>query len=407
MREFSYKARGKDGAAAQGIIEAESEQAASTLLISKGIVPIDIKEASKSSLGGISFGNKVSRKDKVFFIRQLATMTHAGLPISQALSTLLEQTSRKNVKKMIEQMTRDIEAGGSMSSAFGAFPDTFNKTDISIIAAGEASGKIDEVLVHMADQTEKTYKTLKKIKTVFIYPAFLSVVVIGVVAGLIIFILPQMESLYKSFNSTLPLPTRFLIATSHFLARYFLLVLLVAVAAFISARIYTRTNETGKYIWHRIKINVPLVGKFVALSYLSIFTRTLASLIASGVPILDALQIVSEAMPNVIYSDSITRVKDKVKQGKALSASLKEEELFPIMVSQMIAVGESTGELDTMLQNMADYYDDELDNMTKSLQSLLEPIMIVIMGGIVGTIIICILLPVYSIQNFQNFTPKK
>lgn len=400
MKEFNYKARGKDGAPTQGLIEAESEQAASSLLISKGIFPIDIKEASKNSLAGISFGSKISRKDKVFFIRQLATMTGAGLPISQALSTLQEQTSRKNVKNMIEQMTRDIEAGGSMSQAFSAFPETFNKTDISIISAGEASGKVEEVLLHMADQTEKNYKTIKKIRTVFIYPAFLTVVVVGVVAGLITFVLPQMEDLYKGFDSALPLPTKILIGTSHFLSRYFLLVVLVAVALFIVIRMYTRTNETGKYIWHRIKISIPLVGKFVALSYLSIFTRTLASLIASGVPILDALQIVSEAMPNVIYSDAIVRVKNDVKQGKNLSASLKKEEIFPIMVSQMIAVGESTGELDKMLQNMAEYYDDELDNMTKSLQSLLEPIMIVIMGAIVGTIIICILLPVYSLQNF-------
>ena len=191
-----------------------------------------------------------------------------------------------------------------------------------------------------------------------------------------------------------------LIGISHFLRNYFLIVILVAVALFVAARIYVRTNETGQYIWHRFKISIPIIGKFVKLSYLSIFTRTLASLIASGVPILDSLQIVSEAMPNVIYADAIVRVKNDVKQGKALSVTLKKEDIFPIMVSQMIAVGESTGELDKMLQNMAEYYDDELDNMTKSLQSLLEPIMIVIMGAIVGTIIISILLPVYSIGVF-------
>lgn len=400
MKEFTYKARNKDGAPVQGLIEAESEQAASSLLISKHIFPIDIKEASKSSLSGLSFGKKISRKDKVFFVRQLATMTHAGLPISQALSTLLEQTSKKNIKDMIQQMLRDIEAGGTLSAAFGAFPDTFTKTDINMIASGEASGKIDEVLVHMAEQAEKTYKTLKKIKTVFIYPAFLTVVVIGIVAGLIVFVLPQMEDLYKGFDAELPLMTRMIIGISHFLSRYFLLVILVAVAIFVSLRIYVRNNATGKYIWHRTKMSMPLVGKFIQLSYLSIFTRTLSSLIASGVPILDALKIVSEAMPNVIYSESIMQVRSKVKQGKTLSASIKEDEVFPILVSQMIGVGENTGELDSMLQNMADYYDEELDAMTKSLQSLLEPIMIVIMGGIVGIIIIAILLPVYSIQNF-------
>ncbi len=400
MKEFTYKARNKDGSETRGIIEAENEHAASSLLISKNIFPIDIKEGSKLSLSGMSFGRKISKKDKVFFIRQLATMTKAGLPIAQALSTLLEQTKKENVKKMIEQMTRDIEAGGSLSAAFSAFPETFNKTDINMIASGEASGKIDEVLIHMAEQTEKNYKTLKKIKTVFIYPAFLTVVVVGVVTGLLTFVLPQMEDLYSGFNAKLPLPTRILIATSHFLARYFILVLLVAVAVFVGLRIYTRTNETGKYIWHRFKLSVPIAGKFVKISYLSIFTRTLSSLVSSGVPILDSLKIVSEAMPNVIYRDSIMQVRGKVKQGKALSASIKEDNTFPILVSQMIGVGESTGELDDMLKNMADYYDEELDALTKSLQSLMEPIMIVIMGGIVGTIIISILLPVYSLQNF-------
>ncbi len=400
MKEFSYKARNKDGTATQGIVEAETEQAASNLLISKNIFPVAIKESSSSAFGSFSFLKKISRKDKVFFVRQLATMTGAGLPIAQALATLLEQTSKQNVKKMIEQMMRDIEAGGTLSAAFGAFPETFNKTDVNMIASGEASGKIDEVLLHMADQTEKSYRTIKRIRTVFIYPAFLSVVVIGIVAGLLTFVLPQMEDLYKGFGAKLPLPTRILIGFSHFITKYFILVILVLIAVFILLRIYTRTNETGKYIWHRLKLNIPLIGSFIKLSYLSIFTRTLASLVSSGVPILDSLQIVAEAMPNIIYRDSLETVKDKVKQGKALSTALKDDELFPILVSQMIAVGEQTGELDNMLANMAEYYDDELDTMTKNMQSLLEPIMIVVMGGIVGTIIICILLPVYSIQNF-------
>ncbi len=399
MKEFTYKARNKDGTATQGIVEAETEVAASNLLISKNIFPVDIKEGTKTSFE-IPFLKKVSRKDKVFFLRQLATMTGAGLPIAQALSTLLAQTSKKNVKKMIEQMSRDIEAGGTLSAAFAAFPDVFNKTDTNMIASGEASGKVDEVLLHMANQTEKSYQTLKKIRTVFIYPAFLAVVVSGVVGILITFVLPQMKNLYSGFGANLPLPTRILIGTSDFLAKYFILVVILVIAIYISLRIYIKTNETGKYFWHRLKTSIPIISSFIRLSYLSIITRTLASLVASGVPILDSLDIVSEAMQNVIYRDSLKTVRDKVKQGKSLSAAFKEDEVFPILVSQMMGVGEQTGELDNMLSNMAEYYDNELDSMTKNLQSLLEPVMIVIMGGIVGTIIICILLPVYSLQNF-------
>ena len=400
MREFTYKARNHQGEMITGTVEAETESSASTLLISKKIFPVAIKESSPSSLGSFSFLKKISRRDKVFFVRQLATMTGAGLPIAQALATLLEQTSRQNVKKMIEQMTRDIEAGGNLSTAFGGFPETFNKTDVNMIASGEASGKIDEVLLHMADQNEKNYQTIKKIRTVFIYPAILATVVVVIVTGLLIFVLPQMEGLYKGFGVQLPLPTRILIGFSHFMGRYFLLVILALVAIFVATRIYIRTNETGKYIWHRFKLSIPIVNKFVSLSYLSIITRTLASLVSSGVPILDSLQIVSEAMSNVIYRDSMAAVRDKVKQGNSLSSALKEDKVFPILISQMIAVGEQTGELDSMLSNMAEYYDNELDSMTKNLQSLLEPVIIVVMGGIVGTIIICILLPVYSLQNF-------
>lgn len=396
MKEYRYKARAKDGVPTQGLIEAESEQAASGLLISKGIFPIDIREATKGGFGSISFGKKISRKDKVFFIRQLATMTHAGLPISQALSTLLEQTSKQNVRKMIEQMTRDIEAGSSLAQAFSNFPDTFNRTDISIISAGEASGKIDEVLIHMAEQAENNYKIIKKIRTAFIYPAFLVLVVIAVVILMMVFVLPQMKGLYESFNATLPLPTRVLMAVSEIINKFYLFVILGFVSVILLLRVYLKT-ETGKYLWHGLKMKIPLVGDFIKLSYLAIMTRTLSSLISSGVPILDALQIVSEAMSNVHYSNSMSKVKGKVKQGKSLSVAIKEDNIFPIMVSQMVAVGESTGELDSMLQNLAEYYDDELDNMTKSFQSLVEPIMIVVMGAIVGGIIVAIIMPIYSI----------
>jgi len=401
MKQFSFKARTQEGTTTKGLIEAENEQSASALLINKGIVPVDITEGSKS-LGNFDFFNKVTKKNKIFFVRQLATMTDAGLPIAQALTTLKEQTSKAPVKKMIDQMTHDIESGVSMSSAFSGFPDVFSKTDISMIASGEASGKMDEVLINLADQGEKNYKTMQKIKMTFIYPGFLAFVVVLVVWGLITFILPQMEDLYKGFGTVLPLPTRMLVATSHFLARYFLIVAIGVVALYIGIRIYIRTNKSGEYIWHHLKLKIPLFGRLLRLSYMSLFTRTLSSLVSSGVPILDSLEIVADAISNVIYSDSIMKVREKVKQGKNLSESLKADETFPVLVSQMVAVGESTGELDHMLKNMADYYDNELDAMTKSLQALLEPVLIVVMGGIVAIIIVCILLPIYSLQNFAG-----
>lgn len=397
MKEYTYKSRNINGEMVEGTIEAENKQSAANLLLSKKLTAVDIKEGSQKDLN-IPFLNKVRTKDKVFFVRQLATMTKAGLPISQALNTLNNQSTSAPVRKMIEQMTRDIEAGDSLSTAFSK-AKVFNHTDVSMITAGEASGKLDEVLEKMAQQSEKRYKTMKKIRGAFIYPSFLVVVVIAVLVLMLIYVLPQMEGLYQSFGAAkLPLPTRVLIGASNFLKHYYWLVLGVMVIVFFAFRMYVRT-DSGRYLWHAVKLKIPLMGKFLQMSYVAIFTQTMSSLIASGVPILDALRIVSETMPNVIYRDAVIEVQDKVKQGKNLSSSLKENPLFPVMLAQMMGVGESTGEVDTMLQNLADYYSDEIDNWVKSFQSLMEPIIIVFMGVSVGGIMISVILPIYTLSS--------
>ncbi len=401
MREFTYKARNNQGELVTGTVEAETESSASTLLTAKKLYPVRIKE-EKHEKFAIPFLNKVKVKDKVFFIRQLATMANAGLPISQSLSTLLEQTHSDQIKKMVEQMIRDVEAGDSLATTFSRFPDVFTKTDLSMIAAGEASGKIDEVLEYMASQAEKSYKTAKKIKTVFIYPSFLLCVVIGVVALMMIFVLPQMQTLYSSFgNAQLPLPTQILMGFSNIMAHYYYLVILMVVAIFFALRMYVKT-DSGRYIWHSLKLRIPLLGNFLQMSYMAMFSRTMSSLISSGVPILEALKIVGDTMPNIHYENAIRETRGKVKQGGSLSQAIKENPIFPVMVSQMIGVGENTGEIDSMLSNLADYYNDEIDNWVKSFQSLLEPIMIVVMGLIVGSIILSIIMPIYNVGIFMQ-----
>lgn len=399
MKEYSYKARNVQGDLIQGKVEAESKQVASNLLTAKKLFPVDIKEESHTSFG-IPFLKTIRTKDKVFFTRQLATMINAGLPLTQSLQTLYSQTQSKSIRKMIEQMLRDIESGNALSVALTSFPDVFNRTDVSMIASGEASGKLDEVLEYMAVQSEKGYKVARKIRTAFIYPAFILVVVIAVALLMLVFVLPQMQELYKSFgNAQLPLPTRILISVSEILRKYYLLVILIIIAIGASLRIYVRT-DTGKYLWHSLKLRLPLIGNFLQMSYMAIFSRTMSSLVSSGVPILDSLKITSETMPNIIYEKAIMEVRSKVKQGKNLSGSIKETDLFPIMISQMVGVGENTGEIDNMLKNLAEYYSDEIDNWVKSFQSLLEPIMIVVMGGIVGGVIISIIMPIYNVGVF-------
>lgn len=383
----------------RGKVEADSQQVASNLLIAKKLFPVDIKEDKARSLG-IPFIKSITKKDKVFFIRQLATMIKAGLPVAQSLQTISEQSSSKNINKMIEQMMRDVEAGNPLSSAFSNFPDVFTQTDISMIASAEVSGKLDEVLSYMAVQTEKGYKTARKIKTAFIYPVIILIVVVLVATGMVIFVLPQMETLYKSFgDAKLPLPTRILITTSEIMRKFYLLVILILVTMFIGFRAYIGT-PSGKYLWHSFKIKVPLVGQFLKMFYMATFSRTMSSLISSGVPILDALKITSETMPNIIYERAVMEVRGKVKQGKNLSTSIKENENFPVMLSQMIGVGESTGEIDNMLRNISEYYSDEIDNWVKSFQSILEPVMIVIMAVIVGGVLVAIIMPIYNVGVF-------
>jgi len=399
MNAYKYKARNSVGEMTEGTLEAESEQSAASLLTAKQLFPVHIKVENTESIGGM-FNNKVKTKDKVMFIRQFSTMIKAGLPITQALASLREQSSSQGVKNMIEQVTRDVEAGSTLSNSFAKFEKVFSNTDVHIVAAGEASGKLDEVLVNMADESEKNYKIVKKIKTVFIYPAFLASVVVGIVSIMMVFVLPQMKTLYESFdNATLPLPTLILIGISNFLTRFWWLVIILFVAGFVSLKMYIKKNKNGMYMWHRVLISMPLVGPFLKLSYMAIFTRTMSSLVSSGVPILDALEIISETMPNVIYRDAIMVARDKVKQGSPLSEPLSDDNLFPPMIGQMVGVGEQTGEIDVMFKNLADYFSDELENWVKSFQSILEPFIIVIMGVIIGGVIISIILPIYNIAN--------
>jgi len=401
MKTYTYKARDIKGELVHGKVEAETTEIASNLLTDKKLFPVAIMEPGTRTFD-IPFLKTIRTKDKVMFVRQLATMINAGLPLAQSLQTLFVQVQSKSVRKMIEQILKDIEAGNTLSSALANFSDVFSKTDISMIASGEASGKLDEVLANMAEQIEKNFKITKKIKSAFIYPGFILAVVIAVAAIMVIFVLPQMQVLYSSFgDAKLPLPTQILIGVSNVIRKYWYLVIMILIATAMSLNIYARSSS-GRYLWHSLKVRIPLVGNFLKLTYMSLFTRTMSSLVSSGVPILDALKITADTMPNIIYEKSILNIRQKVKQGESLSASIRHDELFPAMVPQMVAVGENTGEIDAMLQNLADYYSDEIDNWVKSFQSLLEPIMILVMGLIVGGVIIAIIMPIYNVGIFMK-----
>lgn len=393
MQSYNYIAKDKNGEIQKGDIEAENEMAAAKVLASRELITISV---FKEEGNGFDFLNRISLKDKVIIARQLSTMINAGLPIAQSLKTLEEQVKKANVKKMLEQVTSDIEGGSQLSVAFSRFPKVFTMIDITLIASGETGGTLDKALKRLADQLEQEQSLIRKVRGAMIYPIFLVVTVIVVVAAMMIYVMPQMESLYGSFNAQLPLLTRILISTSHFVSKFapFLLILTIGGAIFIRFAI---NRPKGRRIWDSTKLKIWGLNQLLIKVYMTRFARTLAGLVSSGVPLLDGLTITSRAIGNVIYQELIMGAAEKVKSGIPLSEPLKESLLFPPVVPQMIAVGEKTGELDSMLENLADYFEEEVEVMVKNLSNLIEPIMIVVLGGLIGVILLAIMMPIYSL----------
>lgn len=299
---------------------------------------------------------------------------------------------------MLEQIVSDIEGGATVSAAFAKFPQIFSPLDITLISSGETSGSLDKALLRLADTLEKEQSLIRKVRGALIYPAFLIVAVTALVIVMVIYVMPQMDALYKSFNANLPLMTRILIAVSNFLGKFGLVIfaLLAGIVAYIRFAI---TRPWGRRAWDTLKFEIPAFGKLMQKLYMARFASTLSGLVGAGVPLLDGLKIVSTAIGNVIYEEEIVAAAEKVKSGIALSETIKGNRLFPPVVSEMISVGEKTGELDAMLQNLANYFEEEVAEAVKNISNLLEPIMIVVMGGIIGVVLVSILLPMYSLGS--------
>lgn len=393
MITFNYIAKNKDGELLKGQIEAETESSAAKMLTSRQLFPISISLRDKNSL---DIFNRVSIKDKATFIRQFATTLAAGLPITQALQTINEQMNNKNLSTVIAQIISDVEGGMALSSSFSRFPQLFNRIDVALIAAGETSGTLDKVLLRLADTIEKDYKILKKVRSALTYPAFILLVVLGVLILMTVYVMPQMESLYKDFDAELPAITQGMLSFSHFLSNFGVLFFAAIVGLGFFVR-YLISTKNGRLYWDTVRLQIPIIAPFLRSVYSSRFSRTMAGLVGSGVSLLDALNITAGAMGNVVISDVVYESAQKVKGGTPLSKPIKDSGEFPPIVSQMIRVGEQTGEMDKMLTNLADYFDDEVDNFIKSITSIIEPMIIVVMGGLVALMLIAVMMPIYSI----------
>lgn len=401
MLTFKYTARdGKTGEKIKSEVQAESKQAAAKLIKQEGLSPLDInlKDDSSGSIIG-KFTNKVKAKDRILFARQLSTLINAGLPLVQSLRSVLDQTQSKPLKVIISQVISDVEAGSTLSDSLGKYPNVFNQVFVNLIAAGETSGTLDGALDRIAFQQEKDAEIISKVRGAMAYPAIVLLVMFGVMGFMIVSVLPQVENIYKDMpGADLPITTKILLAVSGFVTTYWWLVLIILVVLIFITSKWARTGP-GKQIIDRAKMKAWPIGDLFMKMYMARFARTGATLVASGVPLLQVLDIVSKSISNVHVEDSIKKAMDKVRGGKALSDSLENDPNFLILVPKMLRIGEQSGSMEDMLNKVAEYYEKEVDNQIKTISTIIEPVMMVLLGIVAFILVGAILLPIYGLAG--------
>lgn len=402
MKKFTYEA--KDQATnkiVKSTLQADSESAAAKLLIKQGFVPLKIKEQLSDGGTFSKFRGRITTKDKVVFTRQLSTLIGAGLPLSQSLHTVTEQTENKQLRAVIDEISANVEGGRSLSESFGKHPKVFNEVFISLIAAGELSGTLDESLKRIADQQEKDAAIVSKIKGALTYPMIVLVVIFGVLAFMLFTVVPQVENLYSDLDRDLPFLTQIMVSTAAFLASYWWVALLVVGAGIYFFIQYLKT-ESGIKFKDGFKLKVPLFGTMFQKLYMARFARTGQTLLSTGVSMLDMLKITGRAVNNTLIQASIERATEKVQGGKALSAALEPEDVIAPLVAQMIKIGEQSGRIDEMMGKVAQVYEDELDEQIRTISTAIEPVLMVVLAVVAGGMVGAILLPIYSLVNGIN-----
>jgi len=402
MKKYDYEAR--DSASnkiVKSVVQADSENAAAKLLTAQGFVPLKIELQDDKTNFFARFSGRITTKDRVVFTRQLATLIGAGLPLAQSLRTVQEQTTNKRMQEIVQEIISDVEGGKSLSDSFAKHPEAFNKVYVALISAGETSGTMDDSLKRLAAQQEKDAAMMSKIRGAMMYPSIVLVVIILVIGFMLFTVVPQVEGLYRDLNKGLPFVTLMMIKMANFFSSLWWLVILAMIIGGYFLAQYLKT-EQGIRTKDIFKLNVPLFKGMFRKMYMARFARTGQVLLSTGVPMLDMLRITSDAVNNVIISESILRASDKVKGGKALSASLSNEDYFLAMVPQMIKIGEQSGKIDEMMGKTAQVYEDELDEEIRALSTAIEPVLMVFLAIVAGTMVAAILLPIYSLVGNIN-----
>jgi type IV pilus assembly protein PilC len=394
---YQYKVRDKSGNLVTGTLVADNERLVLERLREMGYTPLEVGKEKK----GLNFeinlkAQKVKLKEIAVFSRQFATMVNSGLPILRALTILSEQTTNKELAKTLMGVRADVEQGASLSAAMAKFPKVFNDLYIAMVKSGETGGMLDDVLLRLAAVLEREVHLRQKIKSAMTYPIAVVALVVLIMSAMLLFVVPQFKSIYTQLGGTLPLPTRVLLMMSDAVKKYWYLVILAAVAFTFAFRRYKATAG-GRATIDAIKLKVPIFGSLFHKTALSRFASTAGMLLRSGVPILQALDIVSDTVNNQVMARAIKDVQDAVREGESIAKPLSKHPVFPPMVVQMLAVGEETGQVDTMLDKVATFYDNEVEASVDALTSLIEPLLIAIIGGAVGAAVIALYMPMFNI----------
>ncbi len=401
MANYLYKARDHEGVVKTGEISANNEDNAADLLREHDLILIRLSEKKQHAVDVNEMTarfRRISMKDRVVFTRQLGTMVKSGLPIVQALHILSDQTGNKRFATVIADVSAGIEGGANLSTALAKHPKLFDRVYINLIKSGEASGHLDDILDRLATQQEKSYALARKVRGAMMYPAFVIVAMIAATVLMMVVVIPPLKTIFTDAGAKLPLPTRMLIGMSDLLRNYWYAFIIATVAAVFGLRKVLQ-SESGSQAWDRIKLRLPIFGNLFRKIYVSRFTRTLASLVGGGVPILQALDIVAESIGNTVYEKALRDAAKEVEAGNPLSQPIRQNPIWPSMVPQMIGVGEQTGKMDQVLFKLADFFEDEVDNIVKNLSTLMEPLLMIVMGVGVGGLLVAIMMPIYNLGS--------
>ena len=397
---YAYKVRDRSGKVLSGTLDADNTALVANRLRQMGYVPIAIDKKAgagvKRDVAIPGLSNRVKLKEIAIFSRQFATMINSGLTLLRALSILVVQTESKFFSSVIDSLRADIQSGSSLSQAMSRHPKQFNRLYVAMIRAGETGGNLDMTLNELATTIEKQVELRGKIRSALAYPGMVLALVVLILTAMLVFIVPIFKKMYDSLKGTLPLPTRILVGISNIFVHAFPFVILGAIGIVVAYKRWVRTLP-GRQTRDRLLLRVPIFGGLIRKTAMTRFSSTLATLLSSGVPVLESLEITSETVDNVVVSDGVKAIAEGAKRGDSLTHPLEEHPVFPPMVVQMMAVGEETGALDTLLRKVATFYEQEVARTVEALTSLLEPLLIVVLGSAVGAMVVSLYLPMFDI----------